>query len=775
MSKRSVEKFYYPDEPHFFRFFVNKLQRRAPLINRGYHLRLHVIDVAARRFLQHEPPQPSVIVNLGAGSDVLPWQCLTRYPEHCRDARFIDIDFPDLLAKKRQIVRATPELNSALTNVVYPEKGPVLLKSDQYVQIGCDLRQLDEIDKALATVLDVSQHRFLFVAEVSITYMETRGADAVIGWASKFNQAEFCLLEQMLPDGGDHPFAKTMLSHFDKLKTPIKSVFEYPTSLSQQRRFSSLGWTSVHVQSLWEAWTGSDYFSPEERARLNQVEPFDEWEEFALFAGHYCVVMASVSRDACIPTPPASDATVSHGASMSLKTTFQEYPRNRGKRRFAAAMELRDDIGEVFFADSFGLGTNNRLRSYDVYGPETSARQLAMRTRSGPGSRLCHSTVDLCSSKSLLVGGRASPSAPLRDCWVFDKSSHSWSKSDDLPISLYRCGTARLGQSNMTLLIGGKSGTSTLFNGCLLHCPGSGWLKCSISGVRPIPTFGSSLVSLARCSKGPVDADSSRHSLRFQGFMAGGVSEDGIVVEQVMSWSVTFQPGEMPDITFRAIHPSTQQPSAGLDAIHRFGAHAKLVDDRYLVLIGGIASHGIVSRTHEIMAFDMSEQEYSVHSTACLEGIKDGDPVPRPLLVGCSVASSEEDTLIIMGGGATCFSMGTYWNQGCYTISQFAAELTSLSPREKPRPEPWRLWETVEWAGEPRHEQANADVKSVEVPRVALESAESFAEILNASKPVIIQGQGLGSCTTNWTAAYLVDKIGPDRKVGHGVQIPSSK
>ena len=34
VSKRSVERFYY-QEPHFYRYFAKKPQRRSPLINRG--------------------------------------------------------------------------------------------------------------------------------------------------------------------------------------------------------------------------------------------------------------------------------------------------------------------------------------------------------------------------------------------------------------------------------------------------------------------------------------------------------------------------------------------------------------------------------------------------------------------------------------------------------------------------------------------------------------------------------------------------------------------
>jgi hypothetical protein len=69
ISKRSVEYLYYPNEPHFFRYFVKKLQRRAPLINRGYWLRLRTIDVLVRNFLRavRSRGRRAVVVNLGCG------------------------------------------------------------------------------------------------------------------------------------------------------------------------------------------------------------------------------------------------------------------------------------------------------------------------------------------------------------------------------------------------------------------------------------------------------------------------------------------------------------------------------------------------------------------------------------------------------------------------------------------------------------------------------------------------------------------------------------
>ncbi len=120
-------------------------------------------------------------------SDVLPWQCLYRYPDDCAGVKFVDVDFPDLIERKRRTVDSTPELLGMLTGV--RERAalvkPVVFDSDQYVQIGCDLRQPNTLQQGLAaTVGDFAECEFIFVAEVSITYMETEGADGVIQWAS---------------------------------------------------------------------------------------------------------------------------------------------------------------------------------------------------------------------------------------------------------------------------------------------------------------------------------------------------------------------------------------------------------------------------------------------------------------------------------------------------------------------------------------------------------------------------------------------------------------
>jgi len=67
VSKRSVEKLYYPGRKEYFRYFVRKFQRRSPLINRGYWLRMKAVDSVISKFLNDRKGVRKVVVNLGCG------------------------------------------------------------------------------------------------------------------------------------------------------------------------------------------------------------------------------------------------------------------------------------------------------------------------------------------------------------------------------------------------------------------------------------------------------------------------------------------------------------------------------------------------------------------------------------------------------------------------------------------------------------------------------------------------------------------------------------
>ena len=126
-----------------------------------------------------------VLESLWLSSDPNPWQCLSRYPKACENVTFIDVDYVPLMEKKRDVVRVTAELNKMLTNVTFPVSGKLLLRSDQYLQVGCDLREQSELSNVLASAVDIEKCLILCTAEVSITYMNVEAADDLVKWASK--------------------------------------------------------------------------------------------------------------------------------------------------------------------------------------------------------------------------------------------------------------------------------------------------------------------------------------------------------------------------------------------------------------------------------------------------------------------------------------------------------------------------------------------------------------------------------------------------------------
>ncbi|KAI2617384.1 LCM-domain-containing protein [Hypoxylon sp. NC1633] len=768
VSKRSVERIYYPDEPHFFRFFVKKFQRRAPLINRGYYIRLHVIDVAVRRFLERPSAKTKVVVNLGCGSDVLPWQCMTRYPDRCNNAKFVDIDFPDLIEKKCRLVQETPELSSPLTGLKTGVGSHIQLLSDQYIQIGCDLRHITSIEQALSSVVDVALCELMFVAEVSITYMETEAANSVIQWASTLGQAEFCLLEQIIPDGEDHPFAKTMLAHFEKLKTPLKSVFTYPDLQSQRDRFTNQGWSQVDVNSLWQIWSNDWWLSADERRKLDTIEPFDEWEEFALFAAHYCVVIAKTSPESMPMVGSKSQAQEKLEIPLLFpKTDFKGYSGTRGQRRFGSTMKLKNHLGEQFLANTFGLGTSSRLRSYDLYA-YNSPLQDVKTSHTGPSGRMCHTITDLGDHGSLLIGGRTSPSSGLRDCWLFSKMVNEWRRADELPLPLYRHSVARLGHSNMALLIGGKSDPSTIFGGCLVYQPDTGWIECDIQGSGYVPVFGALLVSFQEISR-PTTAD----GVQFRGVLAGGINHDGTIASQILRWVLTLPDSGKATISFitmsnpeRSVSQnhemdSTYHPD---NLVNRFGASGFVSPEGYLSVIGGIIADGIVTRDLDVLIIDISSPHYKILS-ACRIAV-----THRPLLVGVSIELTKDGQLIIMGGGATCFSMGTFWNPGCYTIEYNPKNLISGLPCCSSPTRQYELSKIVELTEQidPQNVTASRNKQTaarVDIPRIQISTVAAFTEVLIAGRPVIIEGNELGGCTKTWSSEYIVKQLGFDREV----------
>ncbi|TVY41335.1 tRNA wybutosine-synthesizing protein [Lachnellula subtilissima] len=713
VSKRSVERLYFPDEPHFFRYFVKKPQRRSPLINRGYWL-----------------------------SDPLSWQCLSRYPALCNNVSFVDIDYKELMLKKRDMVNRTPELKEFFTNVELLE-GDILLRSDQYLQIGCDLRDLDTLDKALASAFDFKEIEILFVAEVSITYMDAHYADNLIEWASKF-QARFCLLEQLLPEGISHPFARSMMAHFQKLKTPLKAVEKYPTLSTQQQRFHARGWQHVSARNLWELWGSPDFLSSRDRMALDAVENFDEYEELALFGCHYVLLVADNIKSAAIEH--LSRTEIKLGAPLSsiqMEIQYSESPKGCGYRRFAAGLPLKSNRTSVKIGNLGGAGSETRSDSCDIYADnlQVDPHTEAWKSQFCPSKRQCHTITDLGDTGSLLCGGRTSPDNALKDCWLYHKWVDQWERVDDLPLPLYRHQAVNVGHG--VLISTGRVSSRAISSGYHLWSRLFGWMECNLHGDVPPPTFGATL--LAFDTGMTLDTSTIK-----RGIVAGGMLADAVVQRGIWEWELDHD-AQHPNLRFQRslLFPDNSEHHQYLA---RFGANVVNYKNNTYVL-GGVIQDKLLGVSDEICAIDAQGSFHIIPRT-------EDDQAPRPLLVGATIMATN-NSILIMGGGATCFSFGTFWNGGCYTLSPSPSSDSSdafgFVKTIAPQPQIIGIQTSVPT----KHTSA----KLTTVHRMRIMSPEDFDQILQTAVPVILEGLAIGSCTEKWTDEYLKETVGPEREV----------
>ncbi|KAF9694375.1 hypothetical protein EKO04_007368 [Ascochyta lentis] len=756
VSKRCVSKLYLSDEPDFYEPFAPKYVRRNPLINRGYWLRMHAIEQIVKRHLEEDTGKKKVVVNLGCGYDPLPFQFWQRYPLLTEKATFVDVDYPQLIEKKRDVVFTKSLLRDALLKTGLRSANlPVRVRSDQYMAIGCDLRELQLLERTLRAELDIPNSSILFVAEVSVTYMPLADANKLIQWANTFDNSRFCVLEQYLPQGPDHPFAHTMLAHFDKLHASINSVKHYQTLAQQSSRFLDAGWPSLEVAcNLWDLWSDNVFTPPSLRTKLDAIEPFDEWEEFALFGGHYFLLVASNAKAEAVAPPqvsanPTDARNDPRQTSISLQAWKPPADSAWTPRRFCAAFSL----DEYPVAVHGGQGPQNRLSSISALSRGNTDCQIQYESTRHPPTRMCHTITSMNRTSALMIGGRASPTQALADCWLMNNGK--WSAVDDIPLPRYRHSAATvnvsydMSQKTGVLVYGGKSSDGTVLNDWFLWTPNNGWHSIPVDGPHPPARFGAA-----------ISAIGVTQPAQTWGLLIGGIGVCGTVLNDVWEWSLsgTAQPRlSFRDMTNNVCSSLTNSTYA------RIGATLVPWGDA-LLLIGGVSKLGIVSLAEEFMLITPSD------AGIVIEHPKIHLPAYWPLLVGAGISGLSRNEIVVAGGGAVCFSMGSFWNDHYLTITSSATEepqwhvivpqadsTATAKPNSSPRDE-HKL--------QPKKGKSSTrEPKSKTVPRVQLHSSKDFAALVATSQPAIITGLDIGPCTKLWTLDYIQNKLGADREL----------
>lgn len=150
------------------------------------------------------------------------------------------------------------------------------------------------------------------------------------------------------------------------------------------------------------------------------------------------------------------------------------------------------------------------------------------------------------------------------------------------------------------------------------------------------------------------------------------------------------------------------------------------------------------------------------------------EETPKPFMIG-SVAMYHEGSVIIAGGGATCFSMGTFWDTGIYEAS-VPTSLQHIVPKRAEREasnarvrfiSSHRVVSSTSAQKGDLSKLGRSDAKAriSTIPRVRLSSASEFKEIVRLGHPVVIENLDLGICLKEWTVQYMTERVGSNKQV----------
>jgi tRNA wybutosine-synthesizing protein 4 len=139
-----------------------------------------------------------------------------------------------------------------------------------------------------------------------------------------------------------------------------------------------------------------------------------------------------------------------------------------------------------------------------------------------------------------------------------------------------------------------------------------------------------------------------------------------------------------------------------------------------------------------------------------------------PFMVGSATVSFGSE-LVVLGGGATCFSMGTFWDTGVYkidltnTLSEMPhirpATCSSVSVNYQDSPKLTHPTIITNW----HQPTLKPSIKSI--ARIKLQSKFDFEQLVENRKPVIIESLDLGGCVDKWSPEYMVQRVGQTKEV----------
>ncbi|CAL8466532.1 g6068 [Coccomyxa elongata] len=313
----------------------------------------------------------------------------------------------------------------------------------------------------------------------------------------------------------------------------------------------------------------------------------------------------------------------------------------------------------VIFGGYGGAGAHKRLDDVLIYDCSTGILRKLQRARPGPGPRMGHAAA-IVSSSMLVHGGRTAPDQPLGDLWLLnlakpnhDNSSRQCSVEEEgtwwvrvdaegtPPLPRHRHSAVSVGgslKSGRVIIFGGMGAGLALEDVWELRLRGKRWhwTQLACKGESPGP----------RHSHAAAVAGGSM-------YVYGGDRDCGQAI------TCDMHALDLRHLTWRRIvtneSPPRQPPPLFSHTLTALGR------DR-LVLIGGCPEQD----TGDVYIFDLRSMSWQLVRAAAARGLQ---PVPIRHCAAAAPAgdslASNSNSLILIGGGALCFSFGSTFSQPC--------------------------------------------------------------------------------------------------------------
>ncbi|XP_055948688.1 uncharacterized protein LOC129981742 isoform X2 [Argiope bruennichi] len=411
VSKLSAaNKGYFQDK--WLKMFVDKEQKRSPIINRGYYIRFKAIETAFNSWFATVSSLScgkSQIVSLGAGFDSSYFR-LKKLKQFPANSKYIEIDYPAVMRRKLEYIQNS-EFSKSLdiqSNEVFKNKN-IVAKSEDYIMLGVDLQDCKELKLCFQDLEINFNVPTLFLSECAVTYMEPKSSNALIEWVQvNFPNSVFVVYEQVDEDLG---FSIVMKNHFKSLGCPLKSINPKMDASVICSRFKDQGWPLCSTVSMFDFYMN---FSEEEKLRIQSLDLFDEFEMWHEKCRHYVLTWACQGIIS-IPEVLSNTSPSFIFDDMNCGTINCKYELSPHLlHRFGHQVAL---LSSRYLIVSGGFGQlkkrHERLEGLTCYDTVSKRSYPAQSSSSQDtlGKRMFHSMTKLSNGTLVVIGGRSSPAS----------------------------------------------------------------------------------------------------------------------------------------------------------------------------------------------------------------------------------------------------------------------------------------------------------------------------------------------------------------------------